>query len=107
MFSISTSTSRIPWISSQPSWNVTGRFLSVIMSSDTEWSCVPSRLPVKNLRLDAAREAARNKILDIKFEPSSTKLDQAKEGQHDPDNHPHGGGNTWAGGVRSDPSSMH
>jgi hypothetical protein len=62
-------------------------------------SCVRFRLPVKNLGLDAAREAAKNNILDINFEPSSTKLDQPKEGKHDPDNQPHEGGNTWAGGV--------
>ena len=57
------------------------------------------RLPFKGLGLDAVREAGRSNVLDVQFEPSSTELDQPKEGKHDPDNQPHEGGNTWAGGV--------
>ena len=58
-----------------------------------------TRLHVNTLGLDAARESVRDNILDLQFEPKSTDLDQPKEGQHDPDNEPHEGGNTWAGGV--------
>lgn len=57
-------------------------------------------LVVKNLGLNAAREATKRKVLDIKFEPKGdTKLDKPKFGKEDPDNEPHSGGNTWAGGV--------
>lgn len=36
----------------------------------------------------------------MKFEPTGdTKLDKPKFGKQDPDNEPHSGGNTWAGGV--------
>ncbi|KAK7683695.1 hypothetical protein QCA50_013071 [Cerrena zonata] len=57
-------------------------------------------LVVKNLGLDAAREATKKKVLDMKFEPTGdTKLDKPKFGKEDPDNEPHSGGNTWAGGT--------
>ncbi|KDQ56692.1 hypothetical protein JAAARDRAFT_207783 [Jaapia argillacea MUCL 33604] len=57
-------------------------------------------LAVKNLGLDAAREAARKQVLDLKFEPKgSTELDAPKFGKEDPNNQPHTGGNTWAGGT--------
>lgn len=58
------------------------------------------RLQAKHLGLDAAREAAKKKLLDVAFEPKgSTSLDKPKEGEHDPNNDPHEGGNRWAGGV--------
>ncbi|OJT05693.1 von Willebrand factor A domain-containing protein 8 [Trametes pubescens] len=57
-------------------------------------------LVVKNLGIGAAREAAQKKVLDIKFEPKGdTSLSDPKYGKDDPDNEPHTGGNTWAGGV--------
>jgi hypothetical protein len=57
-------------------------------------------LVVKKLGLDAAREAVTKKIHEIKFEPTgSTDLGEPKEGDHDPDNEPHHGGNRWARGV--------
>lgn len=56
------------------------------------------RLAVKNLGLEAAREAATKKIHEMKFEPTgSTELDEPKEGEHD--DKEHHGGNRWAGGV--------
>lgn len=58
------------------------------------------RLAVKHLGLVAAREASRKKVLDIKFSPKETTLSQPKYGKVDPNNQPHTGGNTWAGGVR-------
>lgn len=60
-------------------------------------------LIVKHLGLDAAREEAR-KVLDMKYEPKGdTSLSDPKYGKEDPQNKPHTGGNTWAGGVRSTP----
>lgn len=59
------------------------------------------RLKVPHVGLEAAREAAKNKIKDISFEPKKTDLDEPKEGIHDPDEKPHSGGNRWAGGVSS------
>ncbi|KAI0372412.1 hypothetical protein BV20DRAFT_939833 [Pilatotrama ljubarskyi] len=57
-------------------------------------------LVVKNLGIGAAREAAQKKVLDVKFEPKGdTTLSEPKYGKDDPDNQPHTGGNTWAGGV--------
>ncbi|KZT28299.1 hypothetical protein NEOLEDRAFT_1129681 [Neolentinus lepideus HHB14362 ss-1] len=56
-------------------------------------------LTVKNLGLEAARETTK-KILEIKFEPEgSTELSKPKFGKEDPENEPHTGGNTWAGGT--------
>ena len=61
---------------------------------------LPTSLVVKNLGLDAAREATKKKVLDIQFEPKGdTTLDNPKFGKEDPNNEPHSGGNTWAGGV--------
>ncbi|KAI0036975.1 AAA domain-containing protein [Vararia minispora EC-137] len=40
----------------------------------------------------------RKKVLDVAFEPKKTDLDRPKFGKEDPDNAPHTGGNTWAGG---------
>ncbi|OBZ76548.1 von Willebrand factor A domain-containing protein 8 [Grifola frondosa] len=57
-------------------------------------------LIVKNLGFDAARAAARKQVLDLKFEPTGdTSLSKPKYGKEDPDNQPHTGGNTWAGGT--------
>ncbi|KAF9806900.1 hypothetical protein IEO21_08484 [Rhodonia placenta] len=56
-------------------------------------------LAVKHLGLVAAREASRKKVLDIKFSPKETTLSQPKYGKVDPNNQPHTGGNTWAGGA--------
>ncbi|KAI0786986.1 AAA domain-containing protein [Abortiporus biennis] len=57
-------------------------------------------LVVKNLGLEAAREAAKKKVFDIKYEPKGdTKLDKPKFGKVDEENKPHSGGNTWAGGI--------
>ncbi|CAL1709976.1 unnamed protein product [Somion occarium] len=57
-------------------------------------------LVVKRLGLDAAREAAQKKVLDMKYEPKgNTDLDKPKFGKEDPDNEPHTGGNNWAGGT--------
>jgi hypothetical protein len=58
------------------------------------------RLQVQYLGLDAARTAIKKKVLDVTFKPEgSTSLDKPKEGEHDPSNDPHEGGNRWAGGV--------
>ena len=60
---------------------------------------MPSLL-VKRLGLEAAREAAQKKVLDVKFEPKgNTDVSSPKFGKEDPNNQPHTGGNTWAGGV--------
>ncbi|EPQ51988.1 hypothetical protein GLOTRDRAFT_132574 [Gloeophyllum trabeum ATCC 11539] len=57
-------------------------------------------LAVKQLGLEAAREAAKKKVLDLRFEPKgSTDLSAPKYGKEDPKNEPHTGGNTWAGGT--------
>ncbi|KZT64100.1 hypothetical protein DAEQUDRAFT_679169 [Daedalea quercina L-15889] len=57
-------------------------------------------LMVKRLGLDVARDVAEKKIMDVKFEPKgNTDLSSPKFGKEDPDNKPHTGGNTWAGGV--------
>ena len=57
-------------------------------------------LVVKNLGIDAAREAAKKQVLDLKFEPEGdTSLSEPKFGKEDPNNEAHTGGNTWAGGV--------
>ncbi|THH30493.1 hypothetical protein EUX98_g3701 [Antrodiella citrinella] len=56
-------------------------------------------LVVKRLGLDAARESARKKVLDVKFEPKETSLSKPKFGKEDPENAPHTGGNKWAGGT--------
>ncbi|KAH9929971.1 AAA domain-containing protein [Amylocystis lapponica] len=56
-------------------------------------------LVVKNVGLDAARETSKKKVLDVQFEPQETKLSEPKFGKEDPDNEPHSGGNTWAGGT--------
>ena len=62
-----------------------------------------SRLAVKKLGIDAAREATKKQILDLKFEPKGdTSLDSPKFGKEDPKNEAHTGGNTWAGGVSID-----
>lgn len=54
------------------------------------------------LGLNAARDASHKKVVDIEFEPKgNTDLDKPKFGKDDPDNQPHEGGNTWAGGVSS------
>ncbi|KAF7366325.1 von Willebrand factor A domain-containing protein 8 [Mycena sanguinolenta] len=50
-----------------------------------------------NLGLAAAREAAKKKIQDVKFEPKNTELGEPKEGDHD--DKEHHGGNKWAGGT--------
>ncbi|KAH7915875.1 AAA domain-containing protein [Hygrophoropsis aurantiaca] len=56
-------------------------------------------LNAEKLGLDAARETAEKKILDLKFEPTdSTGLKEPKEGEHDARYNPHVGGNRWAGG---------
>ncbi|KZT11957.1 uncharacterized protein LAESUDRAFT_160235 [Laetiporus sulphureus 93-53] len=48
------------------------------------------RLAVKRLGLDAAREASRTNILDIKFEPKGdTALSNPKMGEVDPQNKAH------------------
>ncbi|KAM5545989.1 hypothetical protein V8D89_000115 [Ganoderma adspersum] len=57
-------------------------------------------LAVKKLGIDAAREATKKQILDLKFEPKGdTSLDNPKFGKEDPKNEAHTGGNTWAGGT--------
>ncbi|KAJ7860618.1 AAA domain-containing protein [Mycena olivaceomarginata] len=50
-----------------------------------------------HLGLAAAREAAKKKIQDAKFEPKNTELGEPKEGDHD--DKEHSGGNKWAGGT--------
>ena len=58
------------------------------------------RLVVKNVGINAAREAAKKQVLDLKFDPKGdTSLSQPKFGKEDPNNEAHTGGNTWAGGV--------
>ncbi|KAH9931510.1 AAA domain-containing protein [Fomitopsis serialis] len=57
-------------------------------------------LMVKRLGLDAARDTAQQKVLDVKFEPKGrTDVSSPKFGKVDPQDKPHTGGNTWAGGV--------
>ncbi|KAI0074593.1 hypothetical protein K474DRAFT_1709721 [Panus rudis PR-1116 ss-1] len=57
-------------------------------------------LAVKHLGRDAARQDARKKIVDVKYEPKGdTSLSQPKFGQEDEKNEPHQGGNRWAGGT--------
>ncbi|CCM05477.1 uncharacterized protein FIBRA_07698 [Fibroporia radiculosa] len=57
-------------------------------------------LSVKHLGIDAARESTQKKVLDLKFEPKgNTDLSGPKHGKDDPNNKPHTGGNTWAGGT--------
>ncbi|KAL6302276.1 AAA domain-containing protein [Sparassis latifolia] len=57
-------------------------------------------LAVKRLGIDAAREVSRKKIVDVQFEPKGrTDLSNPKFGKEDPNNEPHVGGNTWAGGT--------
>lgn len=57
-------------------------------------------LKVKHLGIEAAREAAKRRVSDIKFEPKGkTDLSEPKFGKEDPKNEEHSGGNTWAGGV--------
>ncbi|EIW79654.1 hypothetical protein CONPUDRAFT_137936 [Coniophora puteana RWD-64-598 SS2] len=52
------------------------------------------------LGLDASRESMKKKPVDIEYEPSgSTELNEPKEGEHDPKNEQHTGGNRWAGGT--------
>jgi len=42
----------------------------------------------------------KKKPIDIEYEPSgSTELNEPKEGEHDPKNEQHTGGNRWAGGT--------
>ncbi|KAI0342455.1 hypothetical protein BDW22DRAFT_1330827 [Trametopsis cervina] len=55
-------------------------------------------LIVKRVGLEAAREAARKRVLDVKYEPRDTSLSNPKHGKDDPKNEAHTGGNTWAGG---------
>ncbi|KAJ7829773.1 hypothetical protein B0H14DRAFT_3716919 [Mycena olivaceomarginata] len=52
-----------------------------------------------HLGLAAAREAAKKKIQDAKFEPKNTELGEPKEGDHD--DKEHSGGNKWAGGLHT------
>ena len=60
------------------------------------------RLVVEQLGIEAARSEAQKKVLDVKFVPKgSTSLGKPKFGKEDPENQPHTGGNTWAGGVRA------
>lgn len=57
---------------------------------------------MNQLGLDASRAQVKKKVLDVKFEPrGSTALGKPKFGKEDPENKPHTGGNTWAGGVCS------
>ncbi|KAH9924969.1 AAA domain-containing protein [Epithele typhae] len=57
-------------------------------------------LAVKHVGMSAARETAKKQVLDLKFEPQGdTSLSSPKFGKEDPDNEPHTGGNTWAGGT--------
>lgn len=60
-------------------------------------------LAVKKLGIDAAREATKKQVLNLKFEPKGdTSLSGPKFGKEDPKNEAHTGGNTWAGGVSID-----
>ena len=55
---------------------------------------------MKHMGLDATRENAQKRVLELKFEPKgSTELSKPKVGKDDPNNQPHTGGNTWSGGV--------
>ncbi|EIN14530.1 hypothetical protein PUNSTDRAFT_118001 [Punctularia strigosozonata HHB-11173 SS5] len=57
-------------------------------------------LSVNHIGLHAARDQARKKVLDLRFDPKgSADLDKPNHGKDDPNNEPHIGGNTWAGGV--------
>jgi hypothetical protein len=80
-----------------------GRFILTVPSLVTHHLLFTSmdRFTVKKLGLDATREAVTKKIQDIQFEPTSSDLDEPKEGEHDAENNPHHGGNRWAGGVSS------
>ena len=61
-------------------------------------------MQVPHLGIDAAREAAKNKVEEIEFEPTNTELTEPKEGKHD--NEQHSGGNTFAGGVSTCSSQL-
>ncbi|VDB87134.1 unnamed protein product [Peniophora sp. CBMAI 1063] len=50
-------------------------------------------------KLDQEEPPKAKRPLDMKFEPKKTDLDKPKFGKVDPNNDPHEGGNTWAGGV--------
>lgn len=65
-----------------------------ILSSCTNREC---SLGVQRLNEEAP---TAKRPLDMKFEPKKTDLDKPKFGKEDPNNDPHEGGNTWAGGVR-------
>ncbi|KLO18907.1 hypothetical protein SCHPADRAFT_935748 [Schizopora paradoxa] len=53
-----------------------------------------------NFGLEAARESAKKRVKDIKFEPKGKQdLNGPKFGKEDPNNEEHSGGNTWAGGT--------
>ncbi|KZS88617.1 hypothetical protein SISNIDRAFT_417941 [Sistotremastrum niveocremeum HHB9708] len=57
-------------------------------------------LKVQNVGLDAVRDPAEKKVMEVKFEPTgSTELDEPKKGIDDPENKPHTGGNTFSGGT--------
>jgi len=66
-------------------------------TTTTKVNCSVFSLQVPHLGLDAAREAAKNKVQEIKFEPANTELTEPKEGKYD--DKEHSGGNTYAGGV--------
>lgn len=58
------------------------------------------RLHAHDLSLDGARDALRKKAFEVEFKPTGdTNLDTPKEGEHDPENKSHSGGNRWAAGV--------
>ena len=70
-----------------------------LYSSSCHTDVFARSLVVKHVGLNAAREEAK-KVLDIKYEPKGdTALSAPKFGKEDPNNSPHTGGNTWAGGV--------
>ncbi len=69
------------------------------MLPSAEGTDIDLSLVVKHLGIDAAREATRKRVLDVKFEPKNTELSEPKHGKEEHKNKPHEGGNTWAGGV--------
>ncbi|KZV72548.1 hypothetical protein PENSPDRAFT_674901 [Peniophora sp. CONT] len=50
-------------------------------------------------RLNQEETSSTKRPLDMKFEPKKTELGKPKFGKEDPNNEPHEGGNTWAGGT--------
>ena len=95
-YSTSTLSGLTRWISSRTSCAITGE--PFYYPQTTSPANATSSLHVQRLNQEDSPKPKRP--LDMKFEPKKTELDKPKFGKEDPNNDPHEGGNTWAGGVR-------